>query len=667
MLTPEEYAVIDCETTLRCPVGNNKAHPAWKDNYAVYIGVRTRGWNNIFKCIGTEHHHFNTATLPRIWVGHNIKFDLLYLMKLRGVELPSDLQIWDTQVAEYVLSGQRTQYARLDDLSIKYGGTVKDDRLKAFFAKGVGSEDIPEHIITPYLRGDIENTEKVFLAQVEQAAIEGQLGLIMAMNDALLCTTVMQHHGMALDIPYIEHHMDHLQAAKDRVHADIVDSINITMPSGTPPEVEATLREYTSNKALSILFFGGVVKYTRREKVGVLKNGKDKLKNVEYEHHFVPRLDPVVYGSEANKLGYYTTDDKVLGKIAASTYKLRTIAESIRKYRDIDKQLTTYFTRLKELSINGYVYPNLNHCSTITGRLSSTEPNLQNQTNGPIKGAFVSRFGDDGVLLDIDYNQLEMVGLAYVTQCKQLTEDLNNGVDMHSVLFNEMYDRLPTKDERKPFKSRSFQLVYGAGAPAIAESAGCSLAEAKEFINTFYSRYVGVAAFHKSITDVAECSAVPTTKMLGGVQCKEYVLKSKTGRKYVFHTYLNDRRDYKTGKVEKKMTFSPTELKNYPIQGFSTGDIVPLVLGKIVRWWLNQSAEMRTHIVPIITVHDSIVFDVHKDWLGIAQDEIPKLMVDVKNHLKDLDIHDWSIKIRVGVSVGSNWYDCKEVDVVASS
>ena len=108
-------------------------------------------------------------------------------------------QLWDTQLAEYILTGQVKQYANLDGLSEKYGGTLKDDQCKDFCDEGVMTEDIPNEIIIPYLKNDVLNTEIVFKAQYQKAKELGMLELIKVQMTALKATTEMEWNGMHFD------------------------------------------------------------------------------------------------------------------------------------------------------------------------------------------------------------------------------------------------------------------------------------------------------------------------------------------------------------------------------------------------------------------------------------------------------------------------------------
>jgi DNA polymerase-1 len=231
-------------------------------------------------------------------------------------------------------------------------------------------------------------------------------------------------------------------------------------------------------------------------------------------------------------------DEKVLKNIGTP------FTESILRYRTYNKQKTTYYENMRDLMFpNGFIYPSLNHVATKTGRLSCTKPNIQNQTEeGGIKGAYVSRWGHKGRLVEFDYSQLEMVALAYLANDRTLIADIGGGKDMHTELFIDMYSRSPTKEERKWFKRLSFGLVYGAGARTLAENAGCTVAEAKKFISVFYGRYPGVQIWHEETYGVAKKQRkvskehCPVSKRPVG----KYVMNTPTTRRYVFKEYFNE-------------------------------------------------------------------------------------------------------------------------------
>jgi DNA polymerase I-like protein with 3'-5' exonuclease and polymerase domains len=294
----------------------------------------------------------------------------------------------------------------------------------------------------------------------------------------------------------------------------------------------------------------------------------------------------------------------------------------------------------------------LNHTATVTGRLSSTNPNLQNISNNPIKQIFDSRWGKDGVVVEMDFNQLEVVALAHVTGDLQLIRDISSGADIHSELYKAMFGRYPTKEERKPFKARTFQLIYGAGAKAISKQAGCPFDEAKKFVDVFYARYSSVGKWHKEFAVEVESKSTYELDDDGfREKTKTYILNTETGRKFCFKEYHSD-----SSWSSRTYNFSPTELKNYPVQGLATGDIVPMMLGVMFRLLKG-----REDVKMVNTIHDSLMFDVK---LEAADDFIKGMTELLKNthvYFETIFGKPLALKLNAGASVGVNWYEMKEL------
>jgi len=628
--------VLDLETTMECPVGNNKANPMWHTNKVVSLGLlnlntdRYDGYYFETPSVRTDHTELLAdATLV---VGHNIKFDLLYIYRWKSKQLPN---VWDTQLAAYLLSGQQHQYASLDELTSEYVGkhALKDDKIKEYWRIGVKTEDILENELMEYMEGDVRNTSIIFKQQFEEAEQLGILPLMLTQMDALRATIEMNRNGMEIDTDYI--------------NKQIGEYSTLIVAAENKIKTIAPDLDFRSNKELSLYFFGGEKKMKVREDVGFYKNGKTKTKLVDK----VVTVDGL-YSSigEVGKSGYYSVDDSVLQQLAA---KGSEVAHELVKLREYYKIKETYYEGLRDLefSCSGRIYPNLNHCATKTGRLSSTNPNLQNQTDtGDVKRAYISRH-DEGSILELDYSQLEMVALAYISNDRQLIDDINNGRDMHRELYNEMYGRYPTDKERKPFKRFSFLLVYGGGVTTLMAQSGCDKATAQRFINTFYSRYKGVKRYHEQIVKDAEAKQVVYyTEKTSGPQYK-YYHQSPTGRCYIFTKYYDEKR--------KKHTFSPTELKNWPIQGFATGDVVPMMVGLLLR---NLEAEGLTNKAKLVmTVHDSVVLDVDDSVLEKTAQVAKTTLESAPQYLKTFFDIDFPCRLSVGVEAGTTWQDKKEL------
>ena len=283
--------------------------------------------------------------------------------------------------------------------------------------------------------------------------------------------------------------------------------------------------------------------------------------------------------------------------------------------------------------------------------MSSTNPNLQNISNNPIKQIFNSRY-TDGLIIEVDFNQLEVVALAHVTKDKQLIADISSGVDIHSALYKDMFGRMPTKEERKPFKSRTFQLIYGAGAKAISKQAGCTLDEAKKFVDVFYGRYKAVAKWHTEFAAMVESKATNDLNEDGfREKFRTYVHQTETGRKFCFSEYYNED-TWST----RTYNFSPTEFKNYPVQGLATGDIVPMMLGVIFRQLIG-----RDDVKMVNTVHDSLMFDVMSDYSDEFITEITTILKCTHMYFEETFKIPLALKLNAGASVGKNWFDMKEL------
>lgn len=632
--------ILDLETTIRCPVGNNRANPMWYGNFIVAAGYKTLGKTGVITdyCkTGCESGYLRGMMgldKAELVVGQNIKFDMLYLYRNTSNKLP---RIWDTQLAAYLLSGQQHQYASLDELTIEYVGKehVKDDKIKEYWKAGIATEDIPDRELLAYLRNDVENTEAIFKAQFEEADQLGIMELILTQMDALRATIEMNRNGMHVDWNYVE--------LQKEVYASFIKLADTEIKEVAPD------LDYNSNKQLSLYFFGGVEKYVAREQVGEYKNGKPKYKNVDKERVMLGKYPTPIGG--VGKSGYYSVDDAVLTRLRdVNKDKVASFVLAMREYKKIKE---TYYEGLSSLRFpDDNIYPNLNHCATKTGRLTANNPNLQNQTDaGGVKKAYVSRFLG-GKILELDYSQLEMVALAYLANDKQLIEDINNGRDMHKELYKGMYGRYPTDAERKPFKRFSFLLVYGGGVTTLMAQSGCDRATAKKFIDTFYARYKGVKEYHETIVKRAnDLAVVSYDEDKSGPQYTYYHV-SPTGRHFIFKKYPNE---YKTG----ELTFSPTELKNWPIQGFATGDVVPMMVGILLR--KLEEAGISQDALLVMTVHDSVVLDTTEEVCYKAASIAKETLENAPMYLKMYFNIDFPCQLKVGVEAGDNWQNKEEI------
>jgi DNA polymerase-1 len=211
---------------------------------------------------------------------------------------------------------------------------------------------------------------------------------------------------------------------------------------------------------------------------------------------------------------------------------------------------------------------------------------------------------------------------------------------------------MPTKEERKPFKARTFQLIYGAGAKAIAKQAKCPLDEAKKFVEVFYKRYPSVEKWHREFAIQVEKAGVHEPAPDGTRnKFRTSTFISETGRRFVFNEYYNES-DWSS----RMYSYSPTELKNYPVQGLATGDIVPMMLGVIF-----NKLKGKEGVRMVNTIHDSLMFDVRSDQLGDFLLEITETLKNTHKYFASTFGKPLALKLNAGASVGFNWFEMKEI------
>lgn len=290
------------------------------------------------------------------------------------------------------------------------------------------------------------------------------------------------------------------------------------------------------------------------------------------------------------------------------------VIKHLLAYKKYEKLLTTYLEPLPELLDNqDCVHGNFNQCVTDTGRLSSSGPNLQNipvktELGREFRNCFISRF-PGGRLLVADYSQIEVRLLAHLSQDKLLLRAFTEeNADMHTLtatmLFNVKAEDV-TKDMRSVAKTLNFGVIYGMSAKKLSVDAGIGYNEAEEYISTYFDKYKGVAEYREACQSKAEKDGFITT---------------------IFDRKLH----FAEGK------FIGTRALNYPIQG-SAAEIIKKAMVVCFDYLVKE--ELKT--LPVLQVHDELVFDVPKDEQKLIQIKVPALMHNVVPISVDLpaDVH----------------------------
>ena len=279
-----------------------------------------------------------------------------------------------------------------------------------------------------------------------------------------------------------------------------------------------------------------------------------------------------------------------------------------------------------------------------------------------IKSCFTSRYGEEGRLVQVDFSQLEVVCLAILADDEVLQDELENGEDIHHnnacLMFNTVN---PTKEERRRAKEFTFQLQYGAGAGSISKRMGIPSAEAKMFIDKYYEKYKGIKEYHDDlIEDAKDNNCSVDKKSVKGYPLRATFMYCKPTSRLFYHEQ-KDKPEWLTW-TKEETTFSPTELKNYAVQGFAGGDIVPLANAMLYRTLLAHP-EISSKAKLVNTVHDNSISDVHVD----VMDDFLKLLVrvydSVTDRAKELFLINWKgVKFKYDIEVGKNLQDMKPIN-----
>lgn len=289
-----------------------------------------------------------------------------------------------------------------------------------------------------------------------------------------------------------------------------------------------------------------------------------------------------------------------------------------------------------------------------------------------IKKCFKSRW-TDGFIVEADFSQLEVVGAAIVSGDKNMKQDLLDGIDSHSqsaawlnpkYSYEEILAGYKAEDSfftklRKNAKGPRFELQYGAGAKSIAENNNLTKDEAQGFIDRYYERYSMLKDFQNKVMQEVDESLQPIDEYYSGHQVQQGTYKSITGRRYTFKQQKAPKFLQDKGVM---LSISPTQIANYPMQGFATGDIVPETLGRLHRA-ISADDQLWNKCLPINTVHDSVIFDVHESVLKRAGLIIRDTMQAAPKWMKARFGVDIDLPLNVDVEYGKDWNSLTKLEV----
>ena len=330
-------------------------------------------------------------------------------------------------------------------------------------------------------------------------------------------------------------------------------------------------------------------------------------------------------GRKTTKKTGYSTDMQTLEELA----KEHPLPKILLEYRMMTKLRSTYIDALPKLvsEATGRLHTSFNQTITATGRLSSSDPNLQNipvrtEEGAKIRKGFVPR-DDEHVLLGADYSQVELRILAHLSKDEKMLEAFQQGEDIHNRTASEVYgvplDEV-TPEMRRMAKTANFAVIYGVSAYGLSMQSDMSVAESKQFIDTYYARYPGIREFMDNAIEKARKDGYVTTLFGRRRHIPEINSKNRQVRQFAERTAMNT-----------------------PIQG-TAADMIKVAMIEIY----GKIKEMRSKM--ILQVHDELIFDIHKDELEQMKDIVRSTM----ETSVDLDV-----PVKVDMGIGSNWLECK--------
>jgi len=607
---------------------------------------------------------------------HNAQHDLMWLW---ASGFKYDGEIYDTMLAEYILQrGQKQPLSLLACAERRNLTFQKDDTLKKYFKEGYNTNEIPLKELTHYLGCDIDTTGELFLATLTEGFSKSESNGMDRIRDITfrVCKTLtrMYMSGFRVDRLALQVVRKEFEQEKTDIEGRLFKQIRELMGDtpvnlNSPEQVSQVIfsRKVIDKKEWVELF--DFTKDATEFKNAVAANTKLLSKTIAFScpvcngegSRYKKKKDGSNFKKaskcpdclsrgyqlkKTNKLaglgfsppskkwvsanGFSTGKDNL--DILISIANTKRMTSAIEFLQDVKRlsAVTTYLSSFVEGISNytkedGFLHVGLTQHITSTGRFSGRNPNMQNMPRGgtfPVKRVFVSRW-QGGHILEADFAQLEFRVAAYLSQDKTAMQEIATGFDVHSYTAKVISDAgQPTT--RQVAKGHTFAPLFGASGY------GRSRAEAA-YYKHFNEKYQGIATWHKK---------------LGNEAMRHGKITTPSGRQYAFPN------------VERRQNGTPTHftmIKNYPVQGFATGDIVPVVL-----------LEMDERLKPlqsclVNTVHDSTVIDVHPK----ERNYVIQIITDMNNDLDQIIEEAYDVKMNVPMlleaKIGPNWLDTEDI------
>lgn len=527
-------------------------------------------------------------------VAHNAKFELQWLERC-GADLYNIL-VWDTMLGEWVLHGNQKVPFNLEATSVRRRLGNKTPLGAMCIKLGVATQDIPRIWLQPYCYQDVDLATNIFYKQLEEMEEKRLMHLMLVRNLTCSALAHIELQGCELD--------------KDKVRT----------------EYEAAVAEMSMLEQKLILLAGSINLGSSKQ-LGEFLFDTLKFK-VPLDHKRKPML---------TAKGAYKTDKLTISKLVPTTPAQREFLDSYIRFNQLDalvsKNLAFFMGVVNEY--DGVFYGVFNQAQTGTHRLSSSGRKLKFVHEKKEKGAQLQNLprqfkglftahDDDYIIGEADGAQIEFRVAADLGNDKVAYDEIVNGVDIHSFTSSVLIEAghpafkgLTIKEGRQGAKAQTFAPLFGSMGKLPAE---------KEYVKFFREKY-------HAITETQER------------WCRQVLMQGWMTTAYGMRFYWPGTTMSHSGYIENS-----TAIKNYSVQGFATGEIVPLAL---IHFWHRAKG---LDIVVWNTIHDSIVSRVRKDLVEVYEELSRQSFThDVYSFLRSVYKYEFKVPLGIGVKTDKHW------------
>ena len=513
-------------------------------------------------------------------IGQNIKFDFIIFLK-NGIKIES---MEDTMLMSYVLDAGKNRH-NMDILSEIHLGhkTITFKEVVGSGKKEINFKDVDIEIAKDYAAEDADVTFRLYKKFLKSLKEEKMMNIYEIFEKPMIkILAFMEIEGIKIDNKFL--------------------------------------------KLLSSKF---------EKKIEKIQKEVFKISKKEFNIASPKQLGEILYNDlkiadlKKTKKGSFATSASVLEDLA---FKGHQFPQLVLDWRQVSKLKNTYSDSLPEHTnpLSKRIHTSFLLAATTTGRLASSDPNLQNipiksEDGKDIRRAFIAK--KDHVLISADYNQIEMRILADLANVKELKKAFKNNEDIHSLTASQIFNidiKKVNQDQRRKAKAINFGIIYGISQYGLAKQINVSNYEAEEFLNSYFARFPEIKDYMDQTIKFCR---------------KSGFVSNIFGRRSHFLS-INDK-NYNIRNFQERAAI------NAPIQG-SASEIMRLAMIRLDKRFdeqINQSTKM------LLQIHDELIFETPKEEVK----RISKVIIDEMSSVVKSDQHSFSIPLTVDLNTGDNW------------